>query len=164
MSRPPINPDKSLAGIAVDPVTLERIVPESRRPDGSVRKELKIRKGFTPQEDVRRFRGSKQQQLDASALPKGHIIGWTPPTSSAAQADESTKPTTKSAKKNAQRKKKKAEKKQEVVPDSWDDGDEEDTQDAKKSEQVATASDEQKKSGDADGLAGKMENLKVEGS
>ena len=34
MSRPPINPEKSLAGIAVDPLTLERVVPESRRPDG----------------------------------------------------------------------------------------------------------------------------------
>jgi partner of Y14 and mago protein len=34
MSYPPINPEKSLAGIAVDPLTLERVVPESRRPDG----------------------------------------------------------------------------------------------------------------------------------
>ncbi|KAF9534845.1 hypothetical protein CPB83DRAFT_737395, partial [Crepidotus variabilis] len=82
MSRPPINPDKSAAGIAVDPITLERVIPESRRADGSVRKQLKIRPGFTPQEDVRRFRGTKQAQMDANSLPKGHIIGWAPPPTS----------------------------------------------------------------------------------
>jgi partner of Y14 and mago protein len=35
MSLPPINPDKTLSGIAVDPKTLDRVIPESRRPDGS---------------------------------------------------------------------------------------------------------------------------------
>jgi hypothetical protein len=35
MSLPPIQPDKTAAGIAVDPRTLERVVPETRRPDGS---------------------------------------------------------------------------------------------------------------------------------
>lgn len=34
MSLPPINPDKTAAGIALDPRTLERVIPESRRPDG----------------------------------------------------------------------------------------------------------------------------------
>ncbi|KIM68599.1 hypothetical protein SCLCIDRAFT_71536, partial [Scleroderma citrinum Foug A] len=63
MSRPPVFPEQSASGIAVDPRTLERVVPESRRADGTVRKELKIRPGFTPQEDVSRFRGSRQKQL-----------------------------------------------------------------------------------------------------
>ncbi len=35
MSRPPLNPDQTAAGIAVDPHTLERVIPESRRPDGT---------------------------------------------------------------------------------------------------------------------------------
>ena len=35
MSRPPLNPEKSAAGIAVDPQTLERVIPESKRPDGT---------------------------------------------------------------------------------------------------------------------------------
>ena len=35
MSRPPINPEKSTAGIALDPQTLERVIPESKRPDGT---------------------------------------------------------------------------------------------------------------------------------
>ncbi|EMD41068.1 hypothetical protein CERSUDRAFT_37833, partial [Gelatoporia subvermispora B] len=82
MSKPAIVPETTVSGIAVDPRTLERVIPETRRPDGSVRKERKIRPGFTPQEDVRRFRGTRQQQMDSTALPKGHIIGWTPPPTS----------------------------------------------------------------------------------
>ncbi|KAJ7129759.1 hypothetical protein C8R44DRAFT_777593 [Mycena epipterygia] len=120
MSLPPINPDKTVAGIALDPQTLERVIPESKRPDGTVRKQIKIRPGFTPQEDVRRFRGTKQAQQDANALPKGHIIGWAPPPSS--QASGSTaKPLSKSAKKNAKRREKKEDKKDDVVADNWED-------------------------------------------
>jgi hypothetical protein len=35
MTRPPLFPDQSAAGIAVDPRTLERVIPESKRLDGS---------------------------------------------------------------------------------------------------------------------------------
>ncbi|KAL0577705.1 hypothetical protein V5O48_004254 [Marasmius crinis-equi] len=122
MSRPPIDPSKTSAGIIVDPQTLDRVVPESKRADGSVRKEIRIRPGFTPQEDVKRFRGTRQAQMDANALPKGHIVGWAPPT----KEDTSNKPMSKSAKKNAKRKEKKEEKKMAVVKDSWEDDDEED--------------------------------------
>ncbi|KAJ6614314.1 hypothetical protein B0H10DRAFT_1692365, partial [Mycena sp. CBHHK59/15] len=126
MSLPPINPDKTVAGIALDPHTLERVIPESRRPDGTVRKQIKIRPGFTPQEDVRRFRGTKQAQLDANALPKGHIIGWTPPPSSSQASGSAAKPMSKSAKKNAKRREKKDDKKDSdaVVADNWEDDDE----------------------------------------
>lgn len=122
MSRPPLDPKKTAAGIALDPQTLDRVVPESRRADGSVRKQLKIRPGFTPQEDVQRFRGTKQAQMDANALPKGHILGWVPPSSSTT----SNKPLSKSAKKNAKRKEKRAQdaaKEPEPVPENWDDDD-----------------------------------------
>ncbi|TFL05754.1 hypothetical protein BDV98DRAFT_475510, partial [Pterulicium gracile] len=78
---PPLDPSKTAAGIAVDPRTLDRIIPQSRRADGTVRKELKVRPGFTPQEDVQRFRGKKQSAMDAIQLPKGHILGWVPPSS-----------------------------------------------------------------------------------
>ncbi|KAJ8502442.1 hypothetical protein ONZ45_g11756 [Pleurotus djamor] len=150
MSRPPINPEKTLAGITVDPHTLDRVIPESRRPDGTVRKQLKIRPGFTPQEDVRRFRGTRQAQMDAMALPKGHIVGWAPPSntasksggsanafpalgqSTASSSASSTKPLSKAAKKNAKRKEKRGEQKAapEPVKDNWDDEDE-DAGDAK---------------------------------
>ncbi|KAH7879723.1 uncharacterized protein C8R40DRAFT_1022937, partial [Lentinula edodes] len=121
-SLPPIDPTKTASGIALDPQTLERVIPESRRSDGSVRKQLKIRPGFTPQEDVRRFRGTKQTQADSNALPKGHIIGWIPPSSKEA---DSSKPLSKSAKKNAKRREKKVSDKKadEPVKDNWEDDD-----------------------------------------
>jgi len=122
MSLPPINPDKSIAGIAVDPKTLDRVIPESKRPDGSVRKQIKIRPGFTPQEDIRRFRGTKQAHMDSNALPKGQIIGWTPPPSI-------TKPGVVSGSaplsKNAKKRQKQKEKKAGAVKDNWEDEDEE---------------------------------------
>jgi len=118
---PPINPDKSVAGIAVDPRTLERVIPASKRADGSVRKELKVRPGFTPQEDVSRFRGTRQVDADRRVLPKGHIIGWVPPTPG---ESSSTTAKSKAAKKNEKRKEKRKEKKavekDEPVPDNWD--------------------------------------------
>lgn len=35
MSLPPLKPDKTAAGIILDPQTLERVVPQSRRADGT---------------------------------------------------------------------------------------------------------------------------------
>lgn len=35
MSKPPLFPQQSASGIAVDPRTFERVIPESKRPDGS---------------------------------------------------------------------------------------------------------------------------------
>lgn len=32
---PPLNPEKTASGIIVDPATLERVIPASRRKDGS---------------------------------------------------------------------------------------------------------------------------------
>ncbi|KAG6890273.1 hypothetical protein C0992_002539 [Termitomyces sp. T32_za158] len=132
MSRPPLNPEQSTAGITVDPLTLERVIPESKRSDGTVRKQIKIRPGFTPQEDVRRFRGTRQAQMDANALPKGHIIGWVPPSQPAASDG---KPMSKAAKKNAKRREAKKEAKKEDVPENWDD---DEASDAKAVERKAT--------------------------
>ncbi|KAL7423464.1 hypothetical protein Q5752_001044 [Cryptotrichosporon argae] len=53
---PPFVPEKTASGIVVDPLTLERVVPASRRADGSVRKEQRVRAGFVPQEDVGAYR------------------------------------------------------------------------------------------------------------
>jgi len=124
MSRPPLNPEKTASGIAVDPRTLERVIPESKRPDGSVRKQIRIRPGFTPQEDVGRFRGRNQTQMDAAALPQGYIIGWAPPPSSSSSSNANSggggKVLSKSAKKNAKRREKKDGRK-EAIRDDWED-------------------------------------------
>src|SRR5947209_19285519 len=37
----------------------ERIIPASRRPDGSLRPERRVREGFTPLEDVARYKNTK---------------------------------------------------------------------------------------------------------
>jgi partner of Y14 and mago protein len=82
-----------------------------------LRKERKIRPGFTPQEDVARFRSTRQQAVDARTLPKGHIPGWSPP---GAAASETKDTQSKSAKKNEKRREKRKEKRQEVVQENWD--------------------------------------------
>ncbi|KAJ3811936.1 hypothetical protein F5876DRAFT_75351 [Lentinula aff. lateritia] len=160
-SLPPIDPTKTASGIALDPQTLERVIPESRRSDGSVRKQLKIRPGFTPQEDVRRFRGTKQTQADANALPKGHIIGWIPPSSK--EADPS-KPLSKSAKKNAKRREKKVSDKKadESVKDNWEDDDDDETIAAapQKNEELTKTNGAQSTDA-AESLSSKMEKLDV---
>ena len=147
-----------------------------------VRKEIKIRPGFTPQEDVKRFRGTKQAQMDAHALPKGHVIGWAPPpssssaTASASAEKKSTAGMSKSAKKNEKRKEKRDE--GEKVKDNWDDEDEAEpaASSAKKvsptrvegvhtKEQPnwAAAPDTNKgEAAGADGLADKLEKLEVQ--
>lgn len=103
--------------------------------NSSVRKQLKIRPGFTPQEDVGRFRSSRQQQTERNALPKGHIIGWVAPSSESkpkagassggATADDD-KPLSKSAAKNAKRRAKKQAEKEKVIAANWEDDSEED--------------------------------------
>ncbi|KAI4526081.1 hypothetical protein K525DRAFT_189954 [Schizophyllum commune Loenen D] len=161
MSRPPISEDKTLAGIAVDPYTQQRVIPQSRRPDGSVRKEIKIRPGYTPQEDVKRFRGTRQAQMDSNQLPKGHIIGWVPPSGTSA----SKKPGAagaKSAKKNAKRKEKRAEELAQKIKDNWED-DDEDEQDASKNGKggKAGSATPEKAPDAADLLAEEMDKLDV---
>lgn len=90
---------------------------------------MKVRPGFTPQEDIRRFRGTKQAQMDTNALPKGHIMGWAPPPDSTKPGGNSTSsstttPMTKAAKKNAKRKEKRQAEKEKEVPENWEDDDE----------------------------------------
>ncbi|WVO20570.1 uncharacterized protein IAS62_001867 [Cryptococcus decagattii] len=65
MSHTPPN-KKNASGIIIDSTTAERIVPESRRADGSVRKPIKIRPGFTPQEDIGLFRSARRAARDPS--------------------------------------------------------------------------------------------------
>eukprot|EP00270_Netrium_digitus_P020017 TRINITY_DN8081_c0_g1_i2.p1 TRINITY_DN8081_c0_g1~~TRINITY_DN8081_c0_g1_i2.p1 ORF type:complete len:249 (+),score=77.87 TRINITY_DN8081_c0_g1_i2:148-894(+) len=73
----------------------ERIIPPSRRPDGTLRKEIRIRAGYTPQDEVVRY--APRQAREAGEDPKG------PP---GADAEMLNKPLSKSAKKNLARKQK----------------------------------------------------------
>ncbi|KAK7695706.1 hypothetical protein QCA50_000342 [Cerrena zonata] len=160
MSKPDLFPKTSTAGITVDPKTLERVIPESRRPDGTVRKQIKIRPGFTPQEDVSRFRGKRQAQADANTLPKGHILGWTPPPATTAASDAAK---SKSAKKNEKRKEKRKEKAAADVAakikDNWDDDEEEEV--TPKSDGASNVTAKNSKQNEGDALADKLGKLEV---
>ncbi|KAG8744884.1 hypothetical protein FRC10_009254 [Ceratobasidium sp. 414] len=179
MSLPPLDPEQTISGITVDPKTLERVVPSTRRADGSVRKELKIRPGFTPQEDVSRFRGSRQQTADRTALPKGHIMGWVPPSAetrpkpkvkpgsvaavAAAAAAADTAGLSKAQKKNAKRSEKRAEKKTEArqVKENWDDDDPDEKGDGEETDQPAVESSSKASEADVDAVAKGIEQLNV---
>ncbi|KAK8854932.1 hypothetical protein IAR55_003671 [Kwoniella newhampshirensis] len=127
MSLPPLNPNKTAAGIIVDPRTLERVVPQSRRSDGTVRKERKIRPGFTPQEDVGLFRPKAVARASAisTAVPGSNRPA--PPLAAKADnpfAQEALKEKTKAQLKNERRR----EKKREKASVNWDE--EQDDEDA----------------------------------
>ncbi|KAM0752499.1 hypothetical protein T439DRAFT_379548 [Meredithblackwellia eburnea MCA 4105] len=122
MSRPPILP-ASNSGIT-EKNNGDRVVERSRRPDGTFRKEIKIRPGFTPEEDVKRYRSQRMADDEARASTKGRIPGLAP--AAAVQAALNGMGMSKAQKKNAKRKEKRKEGAgededgEEETPDSWD--------------------------------------------
>jgi len=124
------------------------------------RKEIKIRPGFTPQEDVGRFRGTKQQEMDSRVLPKGHIIGWVAPSSVTNNtAGKSSGTMSKSQKKNEKRKEKKKADIAKKIQENWEDDDEDEIKPASKPK--ATTEDSNKTDSTADEVAEKLEKLEV---
>ena len=103
--------------------------------DNRFRQEIKIRPGYTPQEDVSLFRSSKQVELEQHRARKGTVPGLKPNPlvqdalrgiSGGGSASGS-----KSAKKNAKRKEKRNEgatSSENIVKDSWDDDDDQEEQ------------------------------------
>ncbi|GAA5900868.1 hypothetical protein JCM8208_004631 [Rhodotorula glutinis] len=59
----------SASGIALSP-SGDRIVPASVRSDGSIRKERKVRPGYTPVEDIARYRPPASRDSAASSRPR----------------------------------------------------------------------------------------------
>ncbi|GAB5592265.1 hypothetical protein Unana1_07165 [Umbelopsis nana] len=50
----------------------DRYIPGSRRPDGTFRKERKVRPGFTPMEDIARYSNARMEASKPSAYPPGY--------------------------------------------------------------------------------------------
>ncbi|POW00090.1 hypothetical protein PSTT_13400, partial [Puccinia striiformis] len=97
VSRPPFLSEltPSTSGIVLDPTTGNREVATSKRPDGtwvligyicSLRKEIKTRPGFTPHEDVSKFRSARQSEFESKKLPKGSVVGLIRPQVAVAQS------------------------------------------------------------------------------
>lgn len=109
-------------------VTSRHVLAQRSRPS-RYRKELRIRPGFTPEEDVTRFRSARQQEADSRALPKGSVVGMARPEVAVAKAALQTMSSTQ--RKNAKRKEKRKEDRlapglADDVPESWDGGDDND--------------------------------------
>ncbi|KAH9814535.1 hypothetical protein DFH28DRAFT_1082750 [Melampsora americana] len=121
-ARPPLHSEitPSTSGIIQDPNTGKRLVAASKRPDGTLRKEIRIRPGYTPQEDVTKFRSARQQEYHVNDRPKGSVIGLSKPT----LPNQQLKGMSDAQKKNAKRKQKRhtpiAQPEQDDTPDSWD--------------------------------------------
>lgn len=88
-----------------------RVVPASRRPDGSVRKERKVRAGYVPAEDVQAY---QSRHVVDSKLPDDFIVGL----GIVPKAVKSPVEQSKTAKKNARRAQKKQEKREGSVTSS----------------------------------------------
>ena len=71
----------------------ERVIPASRRPDGSMRKEIRVRAGYVNQDEVRRytpgaFRRAREEEASRRQTPASrHIHRGTPTPNANANAD-----------------------------------------------------------------------------
>ncbi|KAI7953270.1 hypothetical protein MJO29_008901 [Puccinia striiformis f. sp. tritici] len=65
------------------PPFLSELTPST---SGSLRKEIKTRPGFTPHEDVSKFRSARQSEFESKKLPKGSVVGLIRPQVAVAQS------------------------------------------------------------------------------
>ncbi|EGS19021.1 uncharacterized protein CTHT_0056420 [Thermochaetoides thermophila DSM 1495] len=70
---PPQKLQTSNAGIVTDPKSGERIIPASVRADGSIRKEIRVRDGYIPPEDVAIYKNKRAEDFRnrGRGLPPG---------------------------------------------------------------------------------------------
>ena len=98
--------------------------------------------------------------MDTRALPKGHIIGWVPPSSATNNTgDKSSGTMSKSQKKNEKRKEKKKADIAKKIQENWEDDDEDEIEPATKLK--ATTDDTKNTDSTADEIAEGLEKLEV---
>ena len=99
--------------------------------------------------------------MDTRALPKGHIIGWVPPSSTTNNTgDKSSGTMSKSQKKNEKRKEKKKADIAKKIQENWEDDDEDEIKPATKLK--ATTGDSKNADSTADEIAEGLEKLEVD--
>ncbi|OKL61491.1 hypothetical protein UA08_03426 [Talaromyces atroroseus] len=105
------------SGIVVDAVTGKRHVPSSTRADGSKRKEIRIRPGYQPPEDVKKYKNPSAEawkNRGAGGVPGAETVSTEIQSASAAS--------NKNAKRREARKKAKAEEKASEAEKKGDEG------------------------------------------
>ncbi|KAJ3246369.1 hypothetical protein HDU78_007271 [Chytriomyces hyalinus] len=70
----------------------ERLIPTSRRADGSLRKEIRVRNGFTPQEDIAKYQTTRAHaESSARVVPGAKPKPASNPSSDAAKTAKNVK-------------------------------------------------------------------------
>ena len=100
--------DKTISGILTNRAG-ERVIPQTRRKDGSVRPERKVRDGYQPQEDLKPWEGGPRSQKPPERFANG-VVGLLKEDQKAQSTGMSA-----SAKKNAARREKKKQQKAEAA-------------------------------------------------
>ena len=103
MSSSSLSPNSS-SGIIIDPSSGTRHIPSSTRPDGSKRKEIKIRPGYKPPEDVEVYKNRTAEAWKTKGVGAG-----VPGAAGLELEQENRTANTKNAKRREARKKAKAE-------------------------------------------------------
>lgn len=125
MSRPPLIEPNTASGITSrpsrrqtngQPSSEERVIPTTLRPDGTARRERRVRPGYVPMEDMTRFKTSKAAEAESIGDDRGFggIVGLAP-------RPDSMSTMSKAQKKNEKRKAKKKE--EGGTPEIWDESD-----------------------------------------
>lgn len=95
----PASETATSSGIVVDATTGQRHVPSSTRADGSKRKEIRIRPGYQPPEDVKKYKNpSAEAWKNRGTIPGGGVPG-----AEAAVSNNDTQSGSAASNKNAKR-------------------------------------------------------------
>ncbi|EEP76201.1 predicted protein [Uncinocarpus reesii 1704] len=108
----PTEPTTSSSGITTDTTTGERHVPSSLRADGSVRREIRIRPGYRPPEDVELYKNRAAESFKNRG--RGGVPG------AEGLKDDDSKTSTAASAKNAKRRE--AKKKAKAASETAEDG------------------------------------------
>ncbi|KAJ3096267.1 hypothetical protein HDU97_006072 [Phlyctochytrium planicorne] len=84
----------------------QKVIGGSLRPDGTVRKERKVRPGFVPLEEMEKYSNSR---MEAAKVPVGYIPGLNTPSTASSSQPKPDEALSKNAKKNAKKREKKKE-------------------------------------------------------
>lgn len=72
---PPTPPKPIVSASGIVTTGSQRVVPSSVRPDGTIRKEIRIREGYIPQEDIAKY---TNRRVEAANYKPQYPVGYVP--------------------------------------------------------------------------------------